>query len=172
MEFICLVFATIGLVVLGRWVYEQNWRVPVKAIALLLTAMFGMFMWNMPMSGVWGANHGALVALFATAGIAIVGTYSIRRWHVQWWHWVIQVVIGLGLITYMWFPILKSGPTSITPTVPTTNSPPNASPTATPPPTRQSPAPRAVTPQRHQSPSSDFCNKLSFDAKREAGCPQ
>lgn len=171
MEFICLVFATIGLVVLGRWVYEQKWSVPVKAIALLLSAMFGMFMWNMPMAGVWGANHGALVALFATVGIAIVGTYSIHRWHAQWWHWAIQVVIGLGLIMYMWFPILKSGPASITPTAPTTSTP-SVTPTANPAPTKQLRPPRSISPQRQQSPSSDFCNKLSFDAKREAGCPQ
>ncbi|MBM5789805.1 hypothetical protein FJZ23_01830 [Candidatus Parcubacteria bacterium] len=157
LEALVLLFAMVGLIACGRWIYRSGWGNLWKVVGALAVVSLWWAMVNGPLSGRWGADHGVLTDLFASFGIAIVATWGVRRVGNDWRRQAAVVVGALALMAMMWIPRYQAGhlalPITVQPSVPTIRSVPATA--------------------QHPSVTADTldCDELSYDGKIAAGCP-
>ena len=177
-EPLVIVFAIVGLVALGLWIYRRGWGVPAKVVSLLVVVSFAGAVLGGPANGRWGADHGALTDLIATFGILLVGMWALRRYGAGWQPYAISAATLVLLMT-MWLPRYFAGEF----TLPTGGTSPTngwVAPSSSQPvsPSRTHPrARRQAQPRQNVSPSGDvsFCESLStrarLAAQQSGACP-
>ncbi len=156
-------FALIGLVALVRWVFRTNWHIGYKAAALFVGVFFGSAILSAPLAGVWGQNHGTLVALFATGGLVIALIYGFRR--TNDWRWQAGfVTASLLLMAVMWQPVYSTG----LPGLPVPSSGGQSGQSWTGPSIQNQPGQRS---DGRREPTEEECEKLPYESRITLGCP-
>lgn len=167
LELLVLAFATVALIAFGLWVFRGGFAMPWKVVGVLCTIFLWWAMCNAPLGGRLESDHGALTDFVATFGIAIVGSWGLRRVGNDWRHQTAIVVSALALLLLMWVPRFEAGELTLP-----RSSPPSAAVPVSVSPTDPSPPPIPSRPSSHVHSGEIDCSLITLPDHREAAnCP-
>ncbi len=163
MTYVYILFAIVGLIALGQWIYRRGWGMVPTAIALFVLTASAVGMLN-------SGQLDPLSALLATGGIILTGSSIVRarRFRRDWRPRVAAVAVSLVLLAILWWPQMSS--MSMPSVISVPHAPPITSPVVTTPVTPVTPPSHTPTRSTH-GPSAAECSGLGYDARRTLGCP-